>query len=101
MAAQHNAALPEGTELGGYRIVKKIAVGGFSIVYLAEDAQGMNVAIKEYLPASLASRKPGQLEPVVTNGQLELYRVGLKYFLDEGRALASMASTATSPPTRT
>ena len=91
MAGQPNAALPDGLNIGGYRIVKKIAAGGFSIVYLAEDAQGMNVAIKEYLPASLASRKPGQLQPVVTNGQLELYRVGLKYFLDEGRALASIS----------
>ncbi len=91
MAGQHNAALPDGLDIGGYRIVKKIAAGGFSIVYLAEDAQGENVAIKEYLPASLASRKPGQLQPVVTHEHLELYRVGLKYFLDEGRALASIS----------
>ena len=91
MAGQHNAALPDGLEIGGYRIVKKIASGGFSIVYLAEDAQGAGVAIKEYLPATLASRKPGQLQPVVTNEHLELYRVGLKYFLDEGRALASIS----------
>ncbi len=91
MAGQHNAALPDGLDIGGYRIVKKIAAGGFSIVYLAEDAQGERVAIKEYLPASLASRKPGQLQPVVTNEHLELYRVGLKYFLDEGRALATIS----------
>lgn len=91
MAGQHNAALPDGLEIGGYRIVKKIAAGGFSIVYLAKDPQGDNVAIKEYLPASLASRRPGQLQPTVTNAHLELYRVGLKYFLDEGRALASIS----------
>ncbi|MFM8467323.1 MAG: serine/threonine protein kinase [Oxalobacteraceae bacterium] len=91
MAGQQNAALPDGLDIGGYRIVKKIAAGGFSMVYLAEDAQGHRVAIKEYLPATLASRKSGQLQPSVTNAHVELYRVGLKYFLDEGRALASIS----------
>lgn len=91
MAGQHNAALPDGLEFGGYRIVKKIASGGFSIVYLAEDTLGQAVAIKEYLPASLAQRKTGSLQPQVEPERLELYRVGLKYFLDEGRALASIS----------
>jgi len=91
MAGQQNAALPDGLDIGGYHIVKKIAAGGFSMVYLAEDAQGHRVAIKEYLPATLASRKFGQLQPSVTNAHVELYRVGLKYFLDEGRALASIS----------
>ena len=35
MPAQTNASLPESLEVGGYRIVKKISSGGFSIVYLA------------------------------------------------------------------
>ncbi len=91
MAGQHNAALPDGLEIGGYRIVKKIAAGGFSMVYLAEDAQHQTVAIKEYLPALLARRKAGELQPLVSAEHLELYRVGLKYFLDEGRALASIS----------
>jgi serine/threonine protein kinase len=91
MAGQQHAALPDGLDIGGYRIVKKIASGGFSIVYLAEDVHGHPVAIKEYLPATLASRQSGQLQPCVTNEHLELYRVGLKYFLDEGRALASIS----------
>ncbi len=91
MAGQPNAALPDGLEIGGYRIVKKIAAGGFSIVYLARDAKGESVAIKEYLPASLASRKPGQLQPIVASQHIELYRVGLKCFLDEGRTLASIS----------
>ena len=89
-AAQHGAALPEGLELGGYRIVKKIAVGGFSIVYLAHDHEGRPVAIKEYLPAALVRREPGQLAPAVDAGSVELYRLGMKYFFDEGRALAAI-----------
>lgn len=90
MAGQNNAPLPEGLELSGYRIVKKIAVGGFSIVYLAEDSDGHAVAIKEYLPAALATREPGQLPPKVALENIELYRIGLKCFFDEGRALASI-----------
>ena len=89
-AAQHGAALPEGLELGGYRIVKKIAVGGFSIVYLAQDREGRPVAIKEYLPAALVQRAPGQLAPAVDARDAELYRLGMKYFFDEGRALAAI-----------
>lgn len=90
MAVQHNAALPDGIEIGGYRIVKKIAVGGFSIVYLAEDEDGHSVAIKEYLPAALARRAEGERQPTVSPEHLELYRIGLKCFFDEGRALASI-----------
>ena len=73
-----------------YRIVKKIAVGGFSIVYLALDAEGREVAIKEYLPAALVRRTQGQLAPVIAREHRDLYRIGLKYFFDEGRALASI-----------
>jgi serine/threonine protein kinase len=90
MAGQNNAPLPDGLEFAGYRIVNKIAVGGFSIVYLAEDADGHAVAIKEYLPAALATRHTGELEPKVAPEHVELYRIGLKYFFDEGRVLASI-----------
>lgn len=88
MAAQYNAPLPDGLEIAGYRIVKKIATGGFSIVYLAYDTLGVVVAIKEYLPAALAVRHPGELAPRVAPGQLQAYNLGLKCFFDEGRALA-------------
>lgn len=91
MTSQHNAPLPDGLTLSAYRIVKKIAVGGFSIVYLAEDEQGESVVIKEYLPGSLARRLEGELRPVVLPENLKLYRIGLKYFFDEGRVLASIA----------
>jgi eukaryotic-like serine/threonine-protein kinase len=88
MAAQNNASLPEGHEIGGYRIVKKIASGGFSIVYLAYDSDGNAVAIKEYLPSALALRQPGELVPVISRPNLPVFRIGLKCFFEEGRALA-------------
>lgn len=88
MAAQNNAPLPDGLEIGGYRIVKKIASGGFSIVYLAYDADGNAVAIKEYLPSALALRQPGELAPSISRPNLPVFRIGLKCFFEEGRALA-------------
>jgi len=88
MAAQYNAPLPDGLEIAGYRIVKKIATGGFSIVYLAYDTLGVVVAVKEYLPAALAERHPGELAPRVAPRHLQVYQRGLKCFFDEGRALA-------------
>ncbi|MRV76797.1 protein kinase [Duganella sp. FT92W] len=91
MAAQNNAPLPEGLEIAGYRIVKKIASGGFSIVYLAYDGEGNAVAIKEYLPSSLALRQPGELAPVIAKANLPVFRIGLKCFFEEGRALARIS----------
>ncbi|MCD2515712.1 serine/threonine protein kinase [Massilia sp. G4R7] len=88
MAAQNNAPLPDGLEIAGYRIVKKIASGGFSIVYLAYDPEGNAVAIKEYLPSQLALRAPGELAPTVSKPNLPVFRIGLKCFFEEGRALA-------------
>jgi serine/threonine protein kinase len=88
MASQANAALPDGYELEGYRIVKKISSGGFSIVYLARDEFDRPVAIKEYLPSSLALRRPGELAPTISDENLPTFRIGLKCFFEEGRALA-------------
>ena len=47
--------------------------------------------MKEYLPASLASRGVGELLPQVQPDKLSLYRLGLKSFFEEGRALAQIS----------
>jgi serine/threonine protein kinase len=91
MTAQNNAPLPDGLEICGYRIVKKIASGGFSIVYLAYDNEGNAVAIKEYLPSALALRIEGELVPKIAPENLPTFRIGLKCFFEEGRALATIA----------
>jgi hypothetical protein len=84
------APLPAGTTVGGYTIIRKIASGGFGVVYLAEDAEHRPVAVKEYLPASLAERDEGSLTPRVAVDKLPLYRLGLRSFFEEGRALAQV-----------
>jgi len=91
MATQNNSPLPDGLEISGYRIVKKIASGGFSIVYMAYDEDGNAVAIKEYLPSALALRRPGELSLTVPQANLPVFHIGLKCFFEEGRALARIA----------
>ncbi|WP_256079155.1 serine/threonine-protein kinase [Massilia sp. YIM B04103] len=91
MAAQNNAPLPDGLDIAGYRIVKKIASGGFSIVYLAYDAEDNAVAIKEYLPSALVLRQEGELLPAISKSNLPVFRIGLKCFFEEGRALARIS----------
>jgi len=85
------APLPPDAVIGGYRIVRKVAAGGFGVVYLATDPEGQQVAIKEYLPSSLVSRAPGSLLPEVPPEKLSLYRLGLKSLFEEGRALAQIS----------
>ena len=83
--------MPPNTTIGGYSIVRRLSAGGFGVVYLALDATGQQVAIKEYLPASLATRNVGELAPQVQPDKLSLYRLGLKSFFEEGRALAQIS----------
>jgi len=85
------APLPPDTAIGGYRVIRRLATGGFGVVYLAVDGDGQKVAIKEYLPSSLATRSPGELAPKVPPEKLSLYRLGLKSFFEEGRALAQIS----------
>ena len=82
--------LPD-TFIGGYRVVRRLSAGGFGVVYLAVDQSGQQVAIKEYLPSSLATRGTGELAPQVPPEKLSLYRLGLKSFFEEGRSLAQIS----------
>ena len=91
MSKPKPAPLPAGTVVGGYSVVKKIAAGGFGVVYLAEDPDRRLIALKEYLPASLAERSPGELTPRVKPDKLPLYRLGLKGFFEGGRSLAQIS----------
>ncbi len=87
---QANQPLPEGFQLDAYRIRKVLSCGGFSIVYLAADANEQPVAIKEYLPAALALRDRGEVLPAIPEENLAAFRYGMKCFFEEGRALAGL-----------
>lgn len=90
MPPQANCALPQGYQLDRYRIERQLSVGGFSIVYLAVDTDGTPVALKEYLPNSIALRADGGIEPQVSEQNLPAFRYGMKCFFEEGRALAKL-----------
>ena len=90
MISQNNQALPPDYELEGYRIERQLSVGGFSIVYLAHDAAGTPVALKEYLPNALALRGEGEITPTIPAEFQADFNHGLKCFFEEGRALTGL-----------
>lgn len=90
MALQPNQSLPDGYQLQNYRISRQLSGGGFSLVYLAYDEHGTPVAIKEYLPNSLALRQEGSIVAATSAENLTTFRYGMKCFFEEGRALAKI-----------
>ena len=86
--AAHDA-LPAGTRFGEFEIIRVLGVGGFGIVYLAQDhSLERQVALKEYMPASLAERGDGPLITVRSGAHTETYAIGLRSFINEARLLA-------------
>jgi serine/threonine protein kinase len=83
---QLNQPLPKGFEVAGHRILGTIASGGLSFVYLACDGERSLVALKEYMPAGVALRP----NPAVKEGDLAVFRAGMRCFFEEARALAAL-----------
>jgi len=90
MPAQANQPLPDGHALLNYRILRVLASGGFSFVYLAHDENEIPVAIKEFLPSTLVLRTGEAPAPQVPPENLATFRYGMKCFFEEGRALARL-----------
>lgn len=90
-AAAHGAAvaLREGTRLAEFEITGVIGQGGFGVVYEAWDpALQRAVAIKEYLPSSLAHRlADGSVVPLSGETQ-DTFQLGMRSFINEARLLA-------------
>jgi len=68
-----------------------LAAGGFSFVYLAHDENDAPVAIKEYLPATLALRTNGSSGTRLPEADRGSFHAGMKCFFEEGRSLAHLA----------
>ena len=81
--------LPVGFYLGEFEVTKVLGEGGFGIVYLAHDhSLGRHVALKEYMPSSLAQRVGGTQVSVKSERHRETFEAGLKSFVNEARLLA-------------
>lgn len=89
MSNPQNLALPTGYKLQDYEIKKVLSSGGFSFVYLAHDKDKNFVAIKEYLPSSIALRSENATV-LPNDDDVAMFRHGLKSFFDEGLALAKI-----------
>jgi hypothetical protein len=85
---EHNA-LPIGTKIAEFEVMRLIGVGGFGIVYLAHDhSLGRPVALKEYMPGSLAARTDGITVAVRSQRDADTFAAGLRSFINEARLLA-------------
>lgn len=86
-------ALPEGIELGDYRIVRTLGQGGFGITYLAlGKTTGRKVVIKENLPSFCACRDQSNMCVAATNPD-DPAQEFVKYqadFVREARLLAGL-----------
>jgi serine/threonine protein kinase len=82
-------ALPAQSRLHWYVIERVLGQGGFGITYLARDSNlDQPVAIKEYLPVDVATRRPDATIRARTEENRERYRWGLERFIQEARMLA-------------
>ena len=86
---QEANSLPVGTRLGEFELLSLLGVGGFGIVYLAFDhALEREVAVKEYMPVSLAGRTETMHVSLRSQSDAETFALGLRSFVNEARLLA-------------
>ena len=86
---QHRLALPQGTRIRDFEFHRVLGHGGFGMTYLGWNLSlDIPVAIKEYLPADLATREQdGSVVPQTSQAASD-FQWGLERFLDEARTLA-------------
>ncbi len=81
--------LAAGSRLRNYEIVSILGQGGFGVTYRARDAVlGRDVAIKEYLPTSLAVREDNTMVMPRSTELTEEFEWGRDRFVEEARTLA-------------
>jgi serine/threonine protein kinase len=88
---QLRGTLPAGTRLRNYELISVLGHGGFGITYYARDTTlGREVAVKEYLPTSLALRENGTMVVPRSTQLAEDFIWGRERFLAEARILATL-----------
>jgi serine/threonine protein kinase len=88
-AATDNSLLPIGTRVAEFEISRLIGQGGFGVVYEAWDhTLERVVAIKEYMPSSLANRQSDGSVVPLSERHKETFDLGMRSFINEARLLA-------------
>jgi len=83
--------LAAGSRLRSYELVSVLGRGAFGITYRARDTTlGRDVAIKEYLPTSLALREGDTMVMPLSTALAEEFVWGRDRFLEEARTLATL-----------
>lgn len=91
----NSGLLPAGSIINGgsgqqYQIGAPLGQGGFGITYVGLDCTlGRRVAVKEYFPTRCAWRTE-DYRVIPKQGMEDIYRGGIKSFLDEARMLAAL-----------
>ncbi|MBV8620383.1 MAG: protein kinase [Curvibacter sp.] len=86
--------LASGVQVGEYRLQRVIGEGGFGIVYLAHDLSlDRTVAVKEYMPSTLAGRMASN-QIHVRSQHRNAFDAGLRSFINEARLLAKFSHPA-------
>jgi serine/threonine protein kinase len=82
-------ALAHGSRIGEFEIEGLVGEGGFGIVYLAYDhSLDRKIALKEYMPSTLAERQGGVTVAVKSPRHAETFAAGLRSFVNEAKLLA-------------
>jgi serine/threonine protein kinase len=84
-----------GTRLQEFVVESVIGAGGFGIVYKANDTQlHRTVAIKEYMPSSMAARSEGSTISLRSASHAQDFEAGKSSFISEARMLAKFKHKA-------
>ncbi|MBF0256120.1 MAG: serine/threonine protein kinase [Gammaproteobacteria bacterium] len=91
MADERNP-LADGSQIDCYEIIKPIAGGGFSLIYLAKDLDDQSrVVIKEYLPKKLSRREKGASQVrIISEEKRHSFNQGRKLFYKEAKVLSQL-----------
>ncbi|HUL64761.1 MAG TPA: TonB family protein [Burkholderiaceae bacterium] len=86
----NHGCLPRGFRLREFVIERVLGDGGFGVVYSALDLRlERRVAIKEYMPSSLATRATDYSVQMLTSQRhRDAFEIGLRSFINEARLLA-------------
>jgi serine/threonine protein kinase len=88
-------ALPPGARVNEFEILGTLGEGGFGIVYRARDhSLGRVVALKEYMPTTLARRSDTQRVTVKSGDHVQTFLAGMRSFINEARILAQFEHPA-------